>query len=68
MSDLTDFIYTQPEHAYSGISEALVEDALIDLLKKPGWRYENPADIAARMWWLSSIYRRAALQKRFRLT
>lgn len=43
----TDITYPLPgQGRYSGISEALVEDAAIDLMKGLGWRFEDPLMIA----------------------
>lgn len=38
---MTDIQYTQPASSYGGFSEALVEDAAVDILKALGWRYED---------------------------
>ena len=46
MNGLSDFIYTRPKHTYHGINEALVEQAVLELLQELGWRYEDLADIA----------------------
>ncbi len=43
---MNDIIYTQPEPTYSGFSEALVEDAVAELIQSLGWRYESPLAIA----------------------
>lgn len=43
---MTDVLYTQPENTHSGFSEALVEDAVTDILQELGWRYEDPLLIA----------------------
>ena len=43
---MTDIIYTQPEAQYGGFSEAVVEDASIEILKELGWTYADPLDIS----------------------
>jgi type I restriction enzyme R subunit len=43
---MTDILYEQPERAYGGFSEALVEDATIELFKELGWSYADPLDIS----------------------
>lgn len=43
---MNDIIYSQSENTYSGFSEAIVEDATIDILKSLGWTFADPLDIA----------------------
>ena len=42
---MNDIIYSQSENDYGGFSEAVVEDAAIEILQSLGWRYADPLDI-----------------------